>query len=114
MSEQPQGEGWWQSADGKWYPPQPPAPRTNAMAVASLVCGLASLTLLPLFVLQVLAVIFGHKAMRQIKQDPKSERGRGMALAGLVVGYVAVVAAVLFWVMFAIEGGDASAAGWPW
>lgn len=84
------------------------------MAVASLVCGLASLTLLPLFVLQVLAVIFGHKAMRQIKQDPKSERGRGMALAGLVVGYVAIVAAVLFWVMFAIEGGDASAAGWPW
>jgi hypothetical protein len=113
VSEQSQGEGWWQAADGKWYPPQTPAPTTNTMAVAALVCGLASLTLTPLFVLQVLAVVFGHKALRQIRQDPTSERGRGMALAGLVVGYVAIVVGVLFWVMFLIEGPDASAVGWP-
>ena len=22
MSDAPQGEGWWQASDGKWYPPQ--------------------------------------------------------------------------------------------
>jgi hypothetical protein len=84
------------------------------MALTSMVCGLASLALIPLFVLQVLAVIFGQKAMRQIRQAPTTERGRGMALAGLIVGYVAIVAAILFWVMFVIEGPDASAAAWPW
>lgn len=24
MSDQSQGEGWWQAADGKWYPPPHP------------------------------------------------------------------------------------------
>jgi hypothetical protein len=24
MSTQPQGPGWWQASDGRWYPPQPP------------------------------------------------------------------------------------------
>jgi hypothetical protein len=24
MSQQPQGPGWWQASDGRWYPPQPP------------------------------------------------------------------------------------------
>lgn len=25
MSDAPQGPGWWQASDGKWYPPQPAA-----------------------------------------------------------------------------------------
>lgn len=31
MSDTPQGPGWWQASDGKWYPPEqqpPPAPET--------------------------------------------------------------------------------------
>ncbi len=68
MSDYSQGPGWWQASDGKWYPPQqaapaaptepwgaaPPAgmaygtpgyqaPTTNGMAIAALVCGIASL-----------------------------------------------------------------------
>ena len=27
MSTQPQGPGWWQASDGRWYPPQPPQSR---------------------------------------------------------------------------------------
>lgn len=107
MSEQPQGEGWWQAPDGKWYPPQSRTPTTNTLAVASLVCGLASLAVVPLFVLQVLAVVFGHRALRQIERDPASERGRGLALGGLVVGYVAIGFAILFWVSMAAFGPDA-------
>lgn len=26
MSDVSQGPGWWQAADGKWYPPAPPTP----------------------------------------------------------------------------------------
>lgn len=26
MSDAPQGEGWWQASDGRWYPPQQTGP----------------------------------------------------------------------------------------
>ena len=35
----------------------------------------------------ILAVIFGHVALSQIRKDP-SIQGRGMAIAGLVLGWV--------------------------
>ena len=103
MSEQPQGEGWWQATDGKWYPPQPPAPSTNTMAVASLVCGLVGLAMfnfVPGAVVSILAVVFGHVALCQIGQARTPQRGRGMAVAGLALGYMTIVLATLFWIWF--------------
>ena len=47
----------------------------------------------------ILAVIFGHVALSQIRKDP-SIRGRGMAIAGLVLGWVGV--GVLLIVLIAI------------
>lgn len=70
------------------YPPYPPYPypprRTNALAIASLVCA---------FVFAPLAILFGHLSLSQIKRS--GEDGRGMAIAGLVIGYVLTVATVL-------------------
>ena len=74
----------------RYYPPyqqprQPyaPAPPTNGMAVTALVCGVASfvvgITFIP-------AIIFGHIAQRQIRRT--GEQGGGLALAGLILGYV--------------------------
>ena len=64
------------------YPVMKPA---NSMAVASMVLGLATplvgLTAIP-------AVILGHKARRQIRYT--GERGSGMALTGLVIGWAAI------------------------
>ena len=37
----------------------------------------------------ILAVIFGHIALSQIRKNP-SIQGRGMAIAGLVLGWVGV------------------------
>ena len=34
MSDVSQGAGWWQAADGKWYPPQPKAPKKKFYARA--------------------------------------------------------------------------------
>jgi hypothetical protein len=101
VSEQPQGEGWWQAADGKWYPPQPPQPTMNALALTSLVCGLVGLAMFRLgAVVSILAVVFGHVALRQIRQAPTPQRGRGMAVAGLALGYVTIVLAIIFWAWF--------------
>lgn len=96
MSDRSQGEGWWLASDGKWYPPQPPvaaaAPKTNGLAIASLVLGIVWIY----WIGSILAVIFGHVALSQIKKSNGTQGGRGMAIAGLVLGYIGLAMIVLF------------------
>lgn len=67
------------------------APRTNQMAVASLVCGVGQVFFW--FLAGVPAIVFGHVARRQIRQT--GEAGSGMATAGLVMGYVGVLGPII-------------------
>jgi Domain of unknown function (DUF4190) len=67
-------------------------PRTNSAAVASLVFGIVSWFICP-FVGGVLAVIFGHVARGQIRRT--GEGGGGLAIAGLILGYFHLAAAVV-------------------
>jgi hypothetical protein len=66
-------------------------PRTNQMAVASLVCGVCQIFLW--FVAGVPAIVFGHVAHRQIRQT--GEAGSGMATAGLIMGYIGVLGPII-------------------
>jgi len=62
------------------------AARTNSLAVASLLLGLLSL-----FVpFAILAVILGHVARSQIRKSAGRQKGAGMAMAGLILGYLAL------------------------
>jgi len=67
------------------YQPAPPttAAQPNGMAVASLVLGITWV----FWVGSILAVVFGHLALGQIARSQGWQRGRGMALAGLILGY---------------------------
>ncbi|MBI2704200.1 MAG: DUF4190 domain-containing protein [Actinobacteria bacterium] len=65
----------------------PPAPRTNGLAVASLVCSLIGLACGGPF-LSIPAVVMGHMARRQIRNSGGAEQGEGIALAGLIIGYI--------------------------
>jgi uncharacterized membrane protein YvbJ len=69
--------------------------RTSGLAVASLVLGIVSFGFNPL---AVLAIIFGAVAMSQTRKNPNL-RGRGMAVAGLVLGIVvtAVWIIIIIW-----------------
>lgn len=58
-------------------------------AVASLVLGILGLTLLFGFG-GILAIVFGHLALAQIKQEPERYSGKGQAMAGMIMGYVAL------------------------
>jgi len=61
--------------------------RTNGFAVGALACGIFGVFL------GIPAVILGHAARGQIRKS--GERGDGMAIAGLVLGYLSVTLWVL-------------------
>jgi Domain of unknown function (DUF4190) len=76
--------------------PWPPGPatyqRTNGLAVASMVLGIVSFFCLGvLLVPPLLAVIFGHVAMDQIARSGGTQKGRGLAITGLVLGWILLV-----------------------
>ena len=64
-----------------------PAPRTNTLAVVSLIASIAGVTLLPILA-SIVGVVTGHMARRQIRET--GEGGDGMAVAGVVVGWIGV------------------------
>ncbi|MBL8778870.1 MAG: DUF4190 domain-containing protein [Acidimicrobiales bacterium] len=77
--------------------------RNNGFAIASLAVGIAGLFFCFVPVLSILAVVFGHLARGRIKRSQGTEGGRGLATAGLVLGYLTLVLAVAFWVFVAVS-----------
>ena len=76
---------------------------TNAMAITSMVLGLLGIFLLgPLG--SIPAIICGHIARRQIQDSNGQQQGDGMALAGLITGYIitAFFAAVVLLIIIVI------------
>lgn len=82
--------------------------KTSGMAVASMVLSILGLVAgcCSFGVFSIIAVILGHFALRETRDG--SIKGHGMAIAGLVMGYVFVVPMALlsFWM---IVGGGISA-----
>jgi hypothetical protein len=72
-------------------------PRTNVLAIISLVASCVGL-IFPLGL--VAGVITGHIALSQIKRT--AEGGRPLALAGVIVGYVLLGLWILFVVVYVI------------
>jgi hypothetical protein len=78
-----------------------PVTGTNGLAIASLACGLAQFVFGPLATIP--AIVFGHVARHQIKRT--GEQGGGLALAGLILGWAAVILAVLLILGVAVSAG---------
>jgi uncharacterized membrane protein len=72
-------------------PVPPPPPKTNGLAIAALVCGTAQMFLWPLATIP--AVVLGHVARHQIRRT--GENGAGLALAGLILGWIGLAVAAL-------------------
>ena len=83
---------------GQYPQPYPAYRPTNGMAVASLVLGIIWIYWLG----SILALIFGYIARKQIRE--RGEGGDGLAIAGIVLGWIGVGALVLFIVVFALAG----------
>jgi hypothetical protein len=65
------------------------APTTNGYATASLICSIVGI-FVPILA-SALAIIFGIVALNQIGSSYGRYEGRGLAIAGIVVGTIGVV-----------------------
>ena len=66
---------------------------TNTLAIVSLVAGVAGYVIPHPFIAGIVAIVTGHLARRQIRQT--GEGGSGMALAGLILGYLHLALSIL-------------------
>lgn len=84
----PQPTTHYQTRPSPWPDPRqgypPPSPRTEPLAIASLVSS---------FVISLLGIIFGHIALARIRRS--GDGGRGLAVAGLVIGYAGLAAGTI-------------------
>jgi hypothetical protein len=75
------------------------APPNNPLALTSMILGIVGIVLIWLYGIGLLAaitaVILGHIGLVQIKNSAGTQGGNGMAIAGLVLGYIVAVPAVL-------------------
>jgi hypothetical protein len=68
-------------------------PKTSGLAIWSLVLGILSLVCFTIFA-AIPGVICGHKALSKIKRSGGKLTGQGLAIAGLVTGYLGIAWAV--------------------
>jgi hypothetical protein len=82
------------------------SPRTSGTAIASLIFGILSWIMLP-FIGALLAVVLGHSARSEIRRAPPGMiEGDGMALGGLILGWVHLaVFIVVVMLIFMFLGG---------
>lgn len=79
-----------------------PRARTNGMAVAAMVTGILFIPIIP--------IVLGHVSKREIDRSAGTQDGRGMAIAGIVLGWATVglivFAMVAAGIVFAFVGGE--------
>lgn len=89
---QPMGTGWQ-------APPPPAFPgsgqKQQGLAIASLICGILSPCCFGLLT-GIPAVILGFMAISREKSNPELYGGKGMAIAGIVLGSVGFIFTILY------------------
>ena len=94
----PPPPGWPQQVMGGINAPT----RTSGLAITALVMGILNFVPFINFVSWILAIIFGHIALSQIKRDP-GLGGRGMAFAGLAITYILLGAGLIFGILYVVN-----------
>lgn len=86
--------------------------QTSVLAVLSLVFGILGWTLLP-GLGAIVAVVTGHIARAEIRRAPQTLEGDGLAIAGLVLGWLGIVLGIaLVALMLVLFGGLAWLSAW--
>lgn len=101
--------GAWVPLSGPYHPYPYPYPvthyyvaRNDDMAVFSLVCAVLSFTFLPL-ILAIVAIVIGFMSLARINDSGGALKGRGFALAGIIVGFANLVIFALLIIFLVIN-----------
>jgi hypothetical protein len=81
------------STHSDWGSPEATSTKTSGYAVASLVAGVVGLVTCCTFVPSILGIVFGGIALPLT--HPGEAKGRGMAIAGIVLGIIGVIAGIV-------------------
>jgi len=80
------------------YTPYPTEPKTNVLSIISLIASIVGFLWIIPFLGSLGGAIMGHLALGQIKKN--GEKGRGLALAGIIVGWAGVALFVVGVIIF--------------
>ena len=76
--------------------------RVSGLSMASMICGIVSFPALCCGLLAIpipiAAIICGHLGIKDLKDNPE-KTGKGLAIAGLVLGYLSIVILVGFYLV---------------
>lgn len=93
--------GQYPGGNTQGYGNQPPLQqKTNTFAIVALVQGILSVFLnsVLFFIPSVMAIVFGCISLSQLKQNP-DQKGKGMAVAGLVLGIVFLILTIVLTIL---------------
>lgn len=79
---------------GVAYQPLPPTNTLSIIALVASIFGVVS----GIFLAGIAGIVMGHIARKQIRE--RGERGDGMAIAALWVGYIGTALWILFWIVY--------------
>ena len=66
-------------------------PKTSGLAIGSLICGILCVP--------IVSIVLGHLALSQSKRSAGAFVGKGMAIVGLILGYVTVLIPIAIFVI---------------
>jgi hypothetical protein len=86
---------------------QPPEDRASGMAISSMVVGiigiLCSWVIFFSIPLGVAALVLGILEFKKIKDGAASEKGRGMAIAGIILGGLTLAGAIIYIIVIVVS-----------
>jgi len=82
-------------------------PETNGKAISAMVLGILWLCGIG----SILALVFGYQAQSEIEESGGAQGGKGMAVAGIVLGWIGVGLIILYFALWLIFGITALSIG---
>lgn len=83
--------------------PEEDKPHINTMALIGFILSLAIILMFP--VNAILGIIFCRIGLREIKESPETQKGKGLAIAGLIISIFEILATVTVMTLWILGGG---------